>query len=292
MITKEILANVRRIEIRTRRIVDEMTAGAYHSVFKGRGVEFSEVREYLEGDDVRTIDWNVTARMGAPFIKKFQEERDLTVFLMVDISASGEFGSNRAKNEVAAEIAAVLAFSAIRNKDHVGLMLFTDNEELHLPPKRGKKHVMRAVREMLAHERIGRRSDINFALNKLMKTARHKTVTFIISDLMCDNFEKSLMIASRKHDIVVLHLMDPMEKALPKKARGNILIQDAENDSYSFLNASSSVQRKKLEERSQELIDRNTKICRKAGVDLIHIESGEDYVPPIMNFFRKRSSGK
>ena len=292
MITKEILANVRRIEIRTRRIVDEMTAGAYHSVFKGRGVEFSEVREYLEGDDVRTIDWNVTARMGAPFIKKFQEERDLTVFLMVDISASGEFGSTRAKNEVAAEIAAVLAFSAIRNKDHVGLMLFTDNEELHLPPKRGKKHVMRAVREMLAHERVGRRSDINFALNKLMKTARHKTVTFIISDLMCDNFEKSLLIASRKHDIVVLHLMDPIEKNLPQHARGNILIQDAENDTYSFLNASSSEQRKKLTERSQELIERNKKICRKAGVDLIHIESGQDYVVPIMNFFRKRASGK
>lgn len=292
MIAKDILANVRRIEIRTRRIVDEMTAGAYHSVFKGRGVEFSEVREYMEGDDVRTIDWNVTARMGAPFIKKFQEERDLTVFLMVDISASGEFGSNRAKNELAIEIAAVLAFSAIRNKDHVGLMLFTDNEELHLPPKRGKKHVMRLVREMLAHERVGRRTDINFALNKLMKTARQKTVSFIISDLMCDSFEKSLMIAAQKHDLVVIHLVEPIEKSLPASARGNILIQDAENDSYGFLNASSQRQRQKLTERAAQLQERNQTICRKAGVDLIQLESGQDYVFPLMNFFRKRAAGR
>ena len=290
MITKEILANVRRIEIRTRRIVNEMTAGAYHSVFKGRGVEFSEVREYMEGDDVRSIDWNVTARMGVPFIKKFQEERDLTVFLMVDISASGDFGSQRAKNQMAAEIAAVLAFSAIRNKDHVGLMLFSEKEELHLPPKRGKRHVMRLVRELLAHERKGRTSNIRFALDKLMQTARQKTVTFIISDLMCDDFEHSLTIASRKHDIVVLHLLDPLEKRIPEAASGKILIQDAENDRYGFLNISGKSKHKQFEERSKELIERNKKICRKAGVDIIHIESGEDYVLPLMNFFKKRGA--
>jgi uncharacterized protein (DUF58 family) len=288
MITKEILANVRRIEIRTRRIVNEMTAGAYHSVFKGRGVEFSEVREYIEGDDVRAIDWNVTARMGAPFIKKFQEERDLTVFLMVDISASGEFGSYRAKNQMAAEIAAVLAFSAIRNKDHVGLMLFSEKEELHLPPKKGKRHVMRLVRELLAHERKGRTSNIRFALDKLMQTARHKTVTFLISDLMCDDFEHSLTIASRKHDIVILHLLDPMEKELPPEARGKILIQDVENDSFGFLNASRKSSRDEFIERSRALIEKNNQVCRKAGVDIIHIESGEDYVLPLMNFFKKR----
>lgn len=289
MITKEILANVRRIEIRTRKIVNEMTAGAYHSVFKGRGVEFAEVREYLPGDDVRTIDWNVTARMGAPFIKKFQEERDMTVFLMVDISASGDFGSQRSRNNTAAEIAAVLSFSAIRNKDHVGLMLFSDTEELHLPPKKGKKHVMRLVRELLAHERKGKGSDIKMALDKLMKTAKQKTVTFLISDLMCENFEHSLTIAARKHDIIVLHLMDPLEKKLPKELSGRILMEDAETHNFSFFN-SSAREKKLLEERSQNLIERNKEICRKAGVDLIHIESGEDYVQPLMNFFKKRGA--
>lgn len=290
MITKEILANVKRIEIRTRRIVNEMTAGAYHSVFKGRGVEFSEVREYIEGDDVRTIDWNVTARMGMPYIKKFQEERDLTVFIMVDISASGEFGSVRAKNQMAAEMAAVLAFSAIRNKDHVGLMLFSEKEELHLPPKRGKRHVMRLVRELLAHERQGRVGSIRVALDKLMTTARQKTVTFVISDLMCDDFEHSLRIASKKHDIVILHLLDPMEKELPVSAKGNILIQDAENDRFGFLNTSSKKKRQELVDRATALIEKNTGICQKAGVDLIPIESGEDYVLPLMNFFKKRGA--
>ncbi|MCM8531571.1 MAG: DUF58 domain-containing protein [Lentisphaeraceae bacterium] len=289
MITKEILANVRRIEIRTRKIVNEMTAGAYHSVFKGRGVEFAEVREYLPGDDVRTIDWNVTARMGAPFIKKFQEERDMTVFLMVDISASGDFGSQRSRNNMAAEIAAVLSFSAIRNKDHVGLMLFSDTEELHLPPKKGKKHVMRLVRELLAHERKGKGSDIKMALDKLMKTAKQKTVTFLISDLMCENFEHSLTVAARKHDIIVLHLMDPLEKKLPKELSGRILMEDAETHQFSFFN-SSAREKKLLEERSQNLMERNKEICRKAGVDLIHIESGEDYVQPLMNFFKKRGA--
>ena len=289
MITKEILANVRRIEIRTRKIVNEMTAGAYHSVFKGRGVEFSEVREYMEGDDVRTIDWNVTARMGSPFIKKFQEERDLTVFLMVDISASGDFGSKKAKNEFAAEIAAVLAFSAIRNKDHVGLMLFSEKEELHLPPKRGKRHVMRLVREMLAHDRKGRRGDIGFAIDKLMQTARQKTVTFIISDLMCEDFENSLNIASRKHDIIILQILDPVEKQLPGKVAGTILIQDAETENYGYLKTG-SLARKALESRATDLIERNKKICRKAGVDIIPIETGEDYVIPLMNFFKKRGA--
>ncbi|MCM8536542.1 MAG: DUF58 domain-containing protein [Lentisphaeraceae bacterium] len=289
MITKEILANVRRIEIRTRKIVNEMTAGAYHSVFKGRGVEFAEVREYLPGDDVRTIDWNVTARMGAPFIKKFQEERDMTVFLMVDISASGDFGSQRSRNNMAAEIAAVLSFSAIRNKDHVGLMLFSDTEELHLPPKKGKKHVMRLVRELLAHERKGKGSDIKMALDKLMKTAKQKTVTFLISDLMCENFEHSLTVAARKHDIIVLHLMDPLEKELPKELSGRILMEDAETHQFSFFN-SSAREKKLLQERSEKLIERNKEICRKAGVDLIHIETGEDYVQPLMNFFKKRGA--
>lgn len=290
MITKEILANVRRIEIRTRRIVNEMTAGAYHSVFKGRGVEFSEVREYLPGDDIRTIDWNVTARMGAPFIKKFQEERDMTVFLMVDISASGDFGSQRSRNNMAAEIAAVLSFSAIRNKDHVGLMLFSDKEELHLPPKRGKRHVMRLVRELLAHERQAKGSNIKMAIDKLMKTAKQKTVTFLISDLMCDNFEDSLSIAARKHDIIVLHLMDPIEKKLPPGLSGHLLLEDAETSRFSFFNSGSAKEKAALEERAQKLIEYNKNTCKKAGVDMIQIETGEDYIKPLMNFFKKRGA--
>jgi len=290
MIDKELLAKVRRIEIRTRRVVNELTAGAYHSVFKGRGVEFSEVREYMPGDDVRTIDWNVTARTGTTFIKRYQEERDLCVFIMADISASGDFGSVRSKNQLAAELAAVLAFSANRNKDYVGLMLFTDKEELHLPPKKGKRHIMRLLRELLAHKRSGHTGDISYALDKLMQTAKRKTVTFLISDLMCEDFEHSLAVASRKHDIIVLHIMDPLEKELPTKARGRIVIEDAEDGSFSMLNASSSTQRKKLQERSAELIERNKKICSKAGVDLIQIDNGEDYIIPLMNFFKKRGA--
>ena len=290
MIDKELLAKVRKIEIRTRRIVNELTAGAYHSVFKGRGVEFSEVREYTPGDDIRTIDWNVTARMNTPFIKRFQEERDMSVFIMSDISASGDFGSQRSKNHLAAELAAVLAFSATRNKDYVGLMLFTDKEELHLAPKKGKRHVMRLVRELLAHRRSGSKGNISYALDKLMQTSKRKTVTFLISDLMCDNFEHSLTVASQKHDIIVLHIMDPLEKEIPPSVRGRIIIEDAEDGSFSLFNASSAEERQKLKQRADELIERNKKICSKANVDLIQINSGEDYMIPLMNFFKKRGA--
>ncbi|NQZ55963.1 MAG: DUF58 domain-containing protein [Lentisphaeraceae bacterium] len=290
MINQEILAKVRNIEIRTRRIVNELTSGAYKSVFKGRGVEFAEVREYIEGDDVRSIDWNVTARTGTPHIKRFEEERDLCVFIMADISASGDFGSQQAKNQLIAEIAAVLSFSAIRNKDYVGLMLFTDREELHLPPKKGKRHVLRLVRELLTHQRQGKKGNIAFALDKLMTTAKRKTITFLISDLMCEGFERSLAIASQKHDIIILQIMDPLEKEIPKSVRGRLFIEDAESGFFSFFNASSPKQRDKLKSQASDLIERNKRICSKAGVDIIEIENGQDYVIPLMNFFKKRGA--
>ena len=209
---------------------------------------------------------------------------------MADISASGDFGSQQAKNQLIAEIAAVLSFSAIRNKDYVGLMLFTDCEELHLPPKKGKRHVLRLVRELLTHQRQGKKGNIAFALDKLMTTAKRKTITFLISDLMCEGFERSLAIASQKHDIIILQIMDPLEKEIPKSVRGRLFIEDAESGFFSFFNASSRKQRDKLKSQADELIERNKRICSKAGVDIIEIENGEDYVIPLMNFFKKRGA--
>ena len=213
MNTKDIIAQVRRIEIRTRRIVDDITAGAYHSVFKGRGIEFDEVREYTPEDDVRDIDWNVTARMGSPFIKKYIEERELTVMLAIDASASTAFGSkNKSKNEHAIEIASLLAFSAIRNNDKVGLLIFTDRNELYLPPRSGKTHGLRLIRELIARKSNGKGTDIAAALNNIMHLLKKRAVMFLISDFMDDkDFSKRLMIANKRHDVIAVRILDPAE---------------------------------------------------------------------------------
>ena len=227
MIPKEILKKVRQIQIRTRSVVSDMFAGQYHSVFKGQGMEFQEVREYAPGDEIRSIDWNVTARMGHPFIKKYREERELTVMLLVDISGSQSFGSGaQFKKDLAAELAAVLAFAAIQNNDRVGLILFTDQIEHYVPPKKGPRHVLRVIRDVLYFEPKHRGTAIGPALDYLNKVAHRKTVTFVISDFLDDNFKRALSVTARRHDLISIVTRDPRESEWPDA--GIIEWQDAE----------------------------------------------------------------
>jgi uncharacterized protein (DUF58 family) len=287
MLTKELIANVRRIEIRTRKAVDQLTGGAYHSVFKGRGMEFDEVREYLPGDDVRTIDWNVTARFGHPYIKKFVEERELTVLLLVDISGSGDFGSaGRSKNQVAAELAALLAFSAIRNNDRVGLLQFTDRQELFVPPRKGRRHVLRVVRELLASERQQRGTDIRQALEAMMRLMPRRAVVFLISDMLDDGFGQTLTIANKRHDLIGLRIHDPHELQLPKSTF--LMVEDAEDERLVCFNGASKAALKDWHVETNVARLEQTDIFRKASVDLIDLVSGEDIIKPLMQFFRAR----
>ncbi len=287
MLTQEILARVRKIEIRTRRIVDELTGGAYHSVFKGKGMEFDEVREYLPGDDVRTIDWNVTARMGHPFIKKYVEERELTVFLLVDVSASGDFGSgSQRKIDLSAELTALLAFNAIRNNDQVGLLLFTNTNELHLPPRKGRRHVLRVIRELIAYERKNRQTNIRNALETFMRVSHRRAVVFLISDFLDNDYQQALMIANKRHDIIAIRILDKRELHLPPS--GYLNIEDAETGVVlsvpgSERNFCRDYALFSIEERQE-----TAEICRRSGVDLIDITTDEDYVKPLMQFFQSR----
>ncbi|HCE43571.1 MAG TPA: DUF58 domain-containing protein [Lentisphaeria bacterium] len=288
MNAKEIIAQVRRIEIKTRRIVDDITAGAYHSVFKGRGIEFEEVREYTPEDDVRDIDWNVTARMGSPFIKKYVEERELTVMLAIDASASTAFGSkDKTKNERAIEIASLLAFSAIRNNDKVGLMIFTDKTELYLPPRAGKTHGLRLIRELLARKPASKGTDIAAALNRMMKMLRKRAVIFLISDFLDDkDFSKRLTIANKRHDLIGVRILDPVEVKWPGTA--SVSIEDSENGKTFDLFIGGSAFAEKYSRQAKDIHGRNETACKRAKVDLIDIKCGEDFVKPLVKFFRQR----
>jgi uncharacterized protein (DUF58 family) len=290
MLPKDLLSQVKKIEIRTRRIVDEITAGAYHSVFKGRGIEFDEVREYTPEDDVRDIDWNVTARMGAPYIKKYVEERELTVILAVDLSASAAFGSTGStKMRMATELAALLAFSAIRNNDRVGLLTFTDRVEFYLPPKSGKSHGLRLIRELMVRDPEGTGTDISLALNHIMRVVHKKAVIFLISDLINDsNFANILTIVNKRHDVVIVRTLDPIELTLP--ATGNICIEDAETGEIAAVNAASKSFLKRYSQAAQEIHNNNQEICKRAKADLIDIRCGEDIVKPLVSFFKKRQT--
>ena len=248
MIPKQILKKVKRIEIRTRGLVNDLFGGEYHSVFKGRGMTFSEVREYQPGDDIRLIDWNVTARTGSPFIKVFEEERELTVYLIVDISASGEFGSNQQlKREFGAEIAAVLGFSAIKNNDKVGLILFSEDVEKYVVPKKGKSHVLRVVRELLYTDSKKSGTSIKKALDYLLKVAKRKSVIFLISDFLDDGYWSSLKVVNRKHDLIGIQLYDPAEISLPDL--GLSKIEDPETGSAFWIDTSSKSSLKALKKR-------------------------------------------
>ena len=287
MIPRHILQKVKRIEIRTRGLVNDLFGGEYHSVFKGRGMTFSEVREYQPGDDIRLIDWNVTARTGSPFIKIFEEERELTVYLMVDISASGEFGSGQhLKREIGAEIGAVLGFSAIKNNDKVGLILFSDEIEKYVVPKKGKSHVLRVVRELLYTEPKRTGTSLKRALDYLLKMAKRKSVIFIISDFLDQDYWPSLKVVNRKHDVIGIRLYDPAESEVPDL--GLSKVEDPETGESFWIDTSSKEARDRLKKEIQKRQDKFQKETRKIGFDLISVSTDQDFVEPLMSFFRKR----
>jgi uncharacterized protein (DUF58 family) len=294
--TREILRKVRRIEIQTRRLVEDMLAGQYHSVFKGRGMNFDEVREYTPGDEVRTIDWNVTARAGRPFVKKFVEERERTLLVMVDVSASGDFGSRtQSKRELAAELASILAFSAVRNSDKVGLVLFTEQVELYVPPGKGRRHVLRIVREILGFEPQGRGTDVINALDFINDIASRRSIVFLISDFLTtgdpvaaiEALRKSLRQTNRRHDLVALPIEDPHESTLPNV--GIVTLEDAETGELVEIDTALEVVRRRFAELAE---DRRAKLQRafaSEAVDSLRINTSESYVAPLMTFFKKRS---
>ncbi len=288
MIPREILKQVRRIEISTRGLVNEVFSGEYHSVFKGRGMNFAEVREYQYGDDIRSIDWNVTARNGSPFVKVFEEERELTVMLVVDVSASGDFGTReKLKGEVAVEICALLAFSAIKNNDKVGLIIFSDRIEKFVPPRKGRRHVLRVLRELLYHEPEGRGTDIAAALEYLTHVQRKKAVTFLVSDFRDDGYEKALAVAGRRHDLIAVRLGDRRERELPPL--GYLELEDPESGERVVVNTSDPRFRETFEQRVDEARTRQNQALRRGKVDVIDIDTGQPYVKPLMRFFQDRA---
>lgn len=289
MIPKEILKKVREIEIYTNRLVNDVLAGEYHSVFKGRGMEFSEVREYQQGDDIRTIDWNVTARMGHPYVKKHVEERELTVILLIDTSASGNFGTiNQMKGELAVELCAVLAFSAIRNNDKIGLIMFTDNVEKYIPPKKGKNHVLRVIRELLFFEPEGRGTNIQAALEYLNRVMKRKAVVFLVSDFIAGDYEQLLRVTSRKHDVIPITITDPREIELPKV--GLLELEDAETGEMIMIDTFDVSVRQAYRALALQIQTARERLFRSMKMDRIDVRTDEPYVSALINFFRKRAS--
>ena len=287
MIPTEIIKKVRHIEIRTRGLVNDLFGGEYHSVFKGRGMSFSEVREYYPGDDIRLIDWNVTARSSLPHIKIFEEERELTVYLIIDISKSGDFGTlDKYKNEIAAEIAAVLGFSAIKNNDKVGLIMFTDKIEKYVPPKKGKSHVLRVVRELLYHKPEDQKTSIQNALDFLLKVSKRRSVVFLISDYIDDGYWKSLKIANRKHDLIGIKISDIAESIMPNL--GLLKVHDPETNNEFWIDTGSETERLKFTKDQNDASSIFKKKCDKINFDLIQIRNDRDYVDPLFNYFKGR----
>ncbi|MHB2155474.1 DUF58 domain-containing protein [Calditrichota bacterium GD2] len=287
-IPRELLKKVKQIEISTRNIVNEVFSGEYHSVFKGRGMEFAEVREYQPGDDIRLIDWNVTARMGHPFIKLFQEERELTVMLLVDVSSSGSFGTEKQlKREVAAELSAVLAFSAIKNNDKVGLIIFSDRIEKFIPPRKGKTHVLRVIREILFYKPRDAATNINEALEFLSRVIKRKSTVFLISDFLAEDFKKSLQIANKKHDIIAVSIVDPREVVLPDA--GMIELEDAETGETIVIDTTSAQLRDEFHINAMKQREELKSLFQSIGVDHINIFTDQSYVQPINKFFRMRA---
>lgn len=288
MDTAELIKKVRKIEIKTRGLSSHIFSGEYHSAFKGRGMSFSEVREYQYGDDVRAIDWNVTARSGKPHIKVFEEERELTVMLLADVSGSSFFGAAaQMKNEILTEICAVLAFSAINNNDKVGILFFSDRIEKFIPPKKGKQHILRIIRELIDFEPSGKGTDFGEALRYFNNVVKKKSICFALSDFMTRNYEAALRIVSRKHDVVGIHLFDQREAELPDV--GLIHARDAESGKLLYIDTSSSAVRKIYAERFALNFEYCKTTFRKSGADLISINSQDSYVNALLKFFRKRS---
>jgi uncharacterized protein (DUF58 family) len=283
----DILKKIRTLEIKTRGLVETAFAGDYHSVFKGRGMNFEDVREYQPGDEIRSIDWNVTARMGSAFVKKFTEERELTVMLVVDVSASGNFGSTtQSKRELAAEVACLLAFSAIRNNDKVGLILFTDRVELFIPPKKGRSHTLRLIREILFFQPRGRGTDPALALDYLNKIVTRRAVVFFISDFQTPDFSRALAVSGRRHDFVAIHIHDEREKLLPNI--GIIMLEDAETGEQLEINTSERGTRTRFAQLADERAAELARILRRNNIDAISLKTNEDYLPALRSFFKQR----
>ena len=288
MIPKELFKKIRRIEIRTKGLVNNVFGGEYHSAFKGRGIEFSEVRPYQFGDDIRSIDWNVTARAGDTFVKIFEEEREQTLFLAVDISGSGDFGTyDKFKREIAAEICAILGFSAIQNNDKVGLLLFSDQVELFVPPKKGRRHVLRLIRDLFAHEPISRRTSISVALGHVVHMLRRRSIVLVVSDFFDAGFEKPLRMLARRHDTVAIVLRDPVELGLP--ALGLLELTDPETGATTVLDAGMPSVRRALASHVAGEQDELDALLRRCRVDRISISTDRDYVEPLVRFFRARA---
>jgi uncharacterized protein (DUF58 family) len=283
----EILKKIRALEIKTKGLVQTAFAGDYHSVFKGRGMNFEDVREYQPGDEIRAIDWNVTARLGTAYVKKFTEERELTVVLVVDVSASGSFGSvSQSKRELAAEVACLLAFSAIRNNDKVGLLLFTDRVELFIPPKKGRSHTLRIIREILFFKPEGKGTEPALALDYLNKVVTRRAVVFFISDFQTGDFSRSLGVSGRRHDFIAIHVEDERERVLPNI--GLITLEDAETGEQIEINTRDASMRARFADLADaEQIDL-ARTLRRNNIDAISLRTGDDYLPALRSFFKQR----
>jgi len=287
MIPAEILKKVRLIEIKTRHIVNNIFGGEYHSAFKGMGMEFAEVREYYPGDDIRAIDWNVTARTGKPFIKKYDEERELTVMLIVDVSASGFFGTGESlKSDIMIELASILSFSAIKNNDKVGLLLFSDKIEEFIPPKKGKSHVLRVIREMIYHKAKDRKTDISIALEHIQKVLKRKSIIFLLSDFWDDSYQQTMKLINKKHDLINIQILDKAEIAIPKL--GMVKFHDAETQKSAWIDTNN----KQVQKISTKYIQNKNNIikefCKKNKIDFISIDTAEGYLNPLEQFFSSR----
>lgn len=287
MIPAEIIKKVRLIEIKTRHIVNNLFGGEYHSAFKGMGMEFAEVREYYPGDDIRAIDWNVTARTGKPFIKKYDEERELTVMLMIDVSASGFFGTGESlKSDVMIELASILSFSAIKNNDKVGLLLFSDQIEKFIPPQKGKWHVLRVIREMIYHKAKDQQTDISTALKHIQKVLKRKSIIFLISDFWDDSYREAMKLIHKKHDLINIQILDKAEFIIPDI--GMIKLHDVENQSSMWVDTHNNQMQTIAYNHIRNKNSIFQSFCKKNKIDLISIDTSKGYVYPLEQFFNSR----
>ena len=289
MLAPELMEQIRRIEITAKHLVVDVFAGEYQSVFKGRGMEFEEVRPYYPGDDIRRIDWNVTARMASPFVRHYQEERELTVMLLADASGSSEFGTTGGfKRELAAELAAVLSFAATTNNDRIGLMVFTDQVELVVPPRKGRRHVLRMVRDLLVFQPEGTGTDIGMALNSMNLMLKQRSIAFLISDFIAptESYRRALAASSRRHDVIAIDLYDPVEREIPHM--GIIALEDAETGDLVWVDTSDEAWRRSFEEQGMMDEDEKIRMMRTLAVDRIALVNGQEYVSGLNDFFKRR----
>ncbi|RLD87355.1 MAG: DUF58 domain-containing protein [Bacteroidetes bacterium] len=291
MEAQDLFKKVRKIEIKTRGLSNQIFSGEYHSVFKGRGMAFSEVREYQYGDDIRNIDWNVTARFNHPFVKIYEEERELTVMLLIDVSGSGFFGTHgQLKQELITEIAAVLSFSAINNNDKVGVIFFSDKIEKFIPPKKGSSHILRIIRELIDFHAENRGTDISEALRYLTNAIKKRSTAFIISDFMDDNFDKAIQIANHKHDLIAIRVTDERELEIPNV--GLVKMQDAETDKIRWVDTGSRRVRDHFARTARQKTAELDRRLNRFGIDMARVYTGKDYVKPLINLFKKREARK